>query len=98
MGFYVDHSTRMFDSDSLNSASGFLGVFTNFQLILFSLQNNAIVAHRRIVLGTAVPAVPAPDKTPWNALSAENKIAMLQWLMKEEIDRVLPAMLTSTKP
>lgn len=98
LGFYVDGSTRMFDSGTLDSAVGFLGVFTNFQLVLINLQNNAIEAQQRVVVGATFPAANAPDKTPWNALSAEKKIAALQFLLKRETDRLLPGMLGSAKP
>ena len=55
-------------------------------------------AQQRVVVGATFPAVLAPDKTPWNALSAEKKIAALQFLMKRETDRLLPGMLSSAKP
>ena len=98
LGFYVDNYTRMFDTNSLNSGPVFLGTFANFRLVLINLDNNAIVAQRRATVGTTYPAVVAPDKTAWNALSGDKKVASLQWLMKGEMNRLLPDMLTSAKP
>ena len=96
LGFYVDGSTRMF-GEKLNSGVGFLGVFTNFQLLLIDLQSSVVEARQRVVVGTTFAAADAPDKTPWNALTAEKKVATLQYLMKRETERLLPEMLSSVK-
>ena len=96
LGFYVDGRSPMFDTTTLINGVGFLGVFTNFQILLINLQNNAIETQQRIVVGNTFAAARAPDKQPWNALSADQKVAALQFLMKREIDRVLPGMLRAT--
>jgi hypothetical protein len=95
LGFYVDGSKRMFDADTLDIAAGFLGIFANFQIVMINLKDNAIETQQRVVIGTTFAAARAPDKNPWNALSADGKIAALQSLMKAEIDRVVPGMLRS---
>jgi hypothetical protein len=98
LGFYVDRRTRMFDADTLNSAVGFLGVFANFQLVLINLQTSVVEAQERAVVGTTVAASRAPDKTAWNALSQQEKMRALQFLIKREIERALPSMLGASKP
>jgi hypothetical protein len=98
LGFYVDPWTRLKRSDTMESSRGFLGVFTHFQLVLINLQSNAIEAHERVVVGTTYSAARAEDRTPWNALSPAQKIRALESLMKREIERLLPAMLSSRKP
>jgi len=97
LGFYVDVSTP-FHSDAGETATGFLGVFANFQLVLINSQSNAIEAHQRIVVGSTFAAARAKDRTAWNALSPPQKIQALQFLLKREIERALPAMLSSSKP
>jgi hypothetical protein len=98
LGFYLDRRTRMFDADTLNSAVGFLGVFANFQLVLIKLQTSVVEAQERAVVGTTVAASRAPDKTAWNALSQQEKMRALQFLIKREIERALPSMLGASKP
>ena len=62
--------------------------------MLIDLQHdNATEAHESIAVGTTFAAVRAPNKTAWNALSGERKVAVLQSLVKREIDRALPAIL-----
>ncbi len=99
LGFYLDSSTPNFKRpDTGETATGFLGVFANFQLVLINSQSHAIEAHQRVVVGTTYAAARAEDRTPWNALSPAEKIKALESLMKQEIERVLPAMLSSKKP
>jgi hypothetical protein len=93
LGFYLDSSTRLMRSDTGEMATGFLGVFANFQLVLINAQSNAIEAHERVVVGTTYAAARAKDRTPWNALSPAEKIRVLESLMKQEIERLLPVML-----
>ena len=72
-------------------------MFTNFQIVSINLQYNGAEAQERVVVGTTFAAASAPDKTPWNALSADRKVATLQSLMKNEIDRRLPTMLSTVR-
>ena len=76
---------------------GYLGIFANFQLVLVNLQTNAIEGHERIALGTTRSSARAEDRTPWNALTPEQKTKVLQSLIKEGIEGALPRMLSSKK-
>ncbi|TMH20534.1 MAG: hypothetical protein E6H64_10450 [Betaproteobacteria bacterium] len=98
LGFYLNGWTRFRRSDNQESARGFLGIFANFQLVLINLQTNAIEAHERIVVGTTEAAARAADRTPWNALTSQQKSRVLEFLMKREIERALPGMLSSRRP
>lgn len=98
LGFYVDKRTGMWRSDTGETAKGFLGIFANFQLVLIDMKNNAVEAQERAVVGTTASAARAADKNPWNALSQEEKVKKLEALMKSEIERLLPHMLSSPKP
>jgi len=98
LGFYLDATTPLRRSDTMESARGYLGVFAHFQLVLINLKTNAIEAHERVVVGTTYAAARAGDRTPWNALSPTDKIKALESLMKGGIERLLPVMLSSQKP
>ena len=98
LGFYLDTVTRARSSDTLESGIGFLGVFANFQLLLIDLQTGAIEAHERVTVGTTYAASRAADGKPWNALSQHEKSMALGSLMKTEIERALPGMLSSRRP
>ena len=93
LGFYLDGVTRLRRSDTDETATGFLGVFANFQLILINLQSETIEARERITVGQTFAAARAVDKSPWEALSPARKDAVLAHLITEEIENVLPGML-----
>jgi hypothetical protein len=95
LGFYLDTITRLRRSDTMETAVGFLGVFTNFQLMLINLKTGAMEAHERVVLGTTRSAARAEDRTAWNALTQEQKVKVLESLVKEGIESSLPRMLSS---
>jgi hypothetical protein len=97
LGFYVDQATQLRllpeGEKGGEAGRGFLGVFANFQLLLINLQTGEIDAYRKVATGTTFPASQAPDKVAWNAISAEKKLQVLQFLIKREIDGALPEML-----
>jgi len=95
LGFYLDTITRLRRSDTMESAVGYLGVFANFQLVLIDLQSGATVAHERVALGTTRSAARAEDRTSWNALNQEQKVKVLESLLKEGIEGSLPRLLSS---
>jgi hypothetical protein len=95
LGFYVDGATRLTSSETGEMGTGFLGIFANFQLLLVSIHDGRLEGQQRAVAGTTIAAARAADKNPWNALAAPQKIAALQFLIKGEIERVLPGMLGS---
>ena len=99
LGFYIDQATQMTSNEAtkMETGRGFLGVFANFQLVLIDVQSSAIEAHESVAVGTVRAASRAEDKNPWNALSADQKIQVLQGLMKQEIQRVVPGLLSSAK-
>ncbi len=92
LGFYVGNPTV--DGDP---ASGFLGVFAHFQILVIELRSLAIANQQPVAVGTAYPAADAPDKTAWNALTMPRKIAALQELTQDEIRRLIPVMVGSRK-
>lgn len=97
LGFYLNRSTHVLRSDTFQEGVGFLGAFANFQLVLINMQSNAVEAHERAVIGTTYAASQAPDGDPWNALTPAQKITALQSLLKREIERLLPGMLTASR-
>jgi len=99
LGFYIDQQTpfRSNEATKIESGRGFLGLFANFQVVLINLEPAAIEAQENVAVGSTFAAAQAPDKNPWNALSPEQKIRGLQFLLKREIERVVPGLLGSAK-
>jgi hypothetical protein len=99
LGFYVDTDTWMGISETnQQKARGYLGLFANFQLVLIDLESGKVAGQERVVLGATRSYAQAPDRTPWNALTAAQKMRVLMSLMKQGIEQSLPGMLGSKKP
>jgi hypothetical protein len=97
LGFYVDTETTLYRSDTHEKSLGYLGIFSNFQLVLIDLGSGAVEGHERVVLGTTRSSARAADRTLWNALTTAQKTQVLESLMKAGIDESLPKMLAATK-
>jgi hypothetical protein len=98
LGFYVDTETWLRISETEHEMSrGYLGIFANFQLVLIDLETGKVGGQERVVLGATRSSAQAPDRTPWNALTAAQKMQVLKSLMKEGIEGSLPGMLSSKK-
>ena len=96
LGFYVDTETWLRISETNHQMSrGYLGLFANFQLVLIDLESGKVSGHERVVLGTTRSSAQAPDRTPWNALTAAQKMQVLKSLLKEGIEGSLPKMLAA---
>jgi len=95
LGFYAGAGSQKYGEREIGAA--FLGVFANFQLLLINLRTSAVEAHERVTAGETYSSSMAPDRNPINALSDAKKTEALQELMKREIERVLPGMLSSAK-
>jgi hypothetical protein len=78
--------------------AGFLGTFANFQLVLYEPRSERIEARERITVGSAVSATESSDGSAWNALSPERKVVVLEALVKAEIERRIPILLSTRSP
>ena len=92
LGFYV--SSSLFAGENV---PGFLGVFAHFQLLLIDVRGLAVLSRELVVVGAGHPASEAPDKNAWNALTMPRKVAALQELTQNEIRRLIPGMIGSSK-
>ena len=97
LGFYVDTETTLYRSDTHEKSLGYLGIFSNFQLVLIDFRSGAVEGHERVVLGTTRSSARAADRTLWNALTTAQKTQVLESLMKAGIDESLPKMLAAAK-
>ena len=93
----MDTATWLYRSDTHEKSRGYLGIFANFQLVMVNFETGKVEGQERVVLGTSRSSARAQDSTPWNALTGEQKVQVLQSLMKEGIERSLPGVLSSTK-
>ena len=88
LGLYLDAWTRY--------QPRLLGAFANFQIVLIGMRSSATEAHERVVVGTMFYAAQIDDGSPWVRLTRQ-QASVLEFLVKREIERVLPGMLSSPR-
>ena len=91
LGFYVDPTRPMEHLTAGQRSEGFIAPYAYFQLTLVDLESGAVLAQR-----TAMESRSAASQnvlTPWQALTAEQKAAMLETLIKEGAARAVPVVL-----
>ena len=97
VGFYIDPVRRMKLIQTGESATGFIAAFAYFQLGLIDLGRGEIVKEER-VLGSKTTTVPnAKAADVWGAISAQNKMRMLQNLVRDETLAAVPRLLAAPK-
>jgi len=95
LGFYLDRTKQLVRSDTGQNAVGFLGPFTYFQVSLYDLARRQVVKQEQVVASRTLSAARSPEGDPWTALSAEDKVRVLQQMLRGEIARVVPPLVRS---
>jgi hypothetical protein len=90
LGFYIDRMTPLRTADSAASDTGFLGIFANIRVLLVDLGTSRIFRDDTATVGTTFARARSPDGNPWNAISSEQKISVLQRMVLVEINRLIP--------
>ncbi len=93
VGFYMDYAMRTTRSDTGARGRGFLAPFAYIKVSLIDLQTVATLAEQDIVASTTHSTARSDTLHPWDAMSADDKLRVLQSLIRGEIARVTPELL-----
>lgn len=94
LGFYIDNDFRTTRSDTGESARGFIAPYAYIRLLLIDLRNLEIRGDQTVTASIARSA--ARNQTgfdPWGAMTAEEKVSMLQSLLKQHVAQAVPLLL-----
>jgi hypothetical protein len=91
LGFYVDSYLRMNSSATGEQGRGFLAPYAYMQVSLVDLRTGAVVRSRN-ASETMTRANVGSDTSldPWTALSAEEKIRLLDLMIGQGLQRIVP--------
>ncbi len=95
LGFFLDGSTETRDAETGHTGRGYISPYAYFRLTLIELPSRKIISRRNITATmpfTSGRAASGDD--PWTALTPTEKVQAIEALIKREIARVLPGMLT----
>jgi hypothetical protein len=91
LGFYVDNVMKMENRDTGEGTDGFVAPFAYFRLVLVDLSTGAVLAEEMIREAQAVSSQKATFA--WDALAPEQKVQLLQHLIRESIRDSVPRLL-----
>ena len=90
VGFYVDPNTEVVLLDERQTATGFIGAFTYFDVSLIELATGNVVAEQHVAASRTTAAPNSKATEVWSGISASQKVRMLQALLREEVARTVP--------
>jgi hypothetical protein len=94
LGYYLDASilttTR---GATIEDGVGFLAAFAYFDVALVDLKDGKVVGERPVYASAAVGGSQSPTLSPWDALSPERKVSIVQDLVRREVAQAVPALL-----
>jgi hypothetical protein len=93
LGFYVDRSMRTHVIETGESAVGFLSAFTYFRLSLIDLASGKVLKDVPVYASTTRSAARGASGDAWDAMTPEDKVAALDYLLRRETARVVPMLL-----
>ena len=94
IGFYIDYNKRLRDPQTGDRHTGYLAAYAYFRISVIDLIAQKVI-HDERVLGSLVQAASAAqrDANPWESVTETQKSQMLRYVLKSELDRVVPALL-----
>jgi hypothetical protein len=94
LGFYIDRSLPTRRADTRERGIGFIAPYAYFKISLVDVATWEVLKSESIMASSAVSSARDEEGVdPWNALSAEEKVALLKRLIRTETARVVPLLL-----
>ena len=94
IGFYIDRSVAMRDRNTNESQTGFLSPFAYFLMSLIDLSSGEVVNEQTVRASyTFLNDQLTHGQDPWEALSVEKKVSVMQQLIRSETMRLMPKLL-----
>lgn len=97
LGFYVDRVSRVTRTESGEVGTGYLAPFAYFAMRLIDANAMTTISRKLVTESEVVPTSAAKNATvPWDTLTNDQKVEMLQTLIRRGVDRVMPELLRGT--
>lgn len=94
VGFYIDPTMPLENREKRERSEGFIAPFAYYMVSLVDLKSGRIVAERRATESQAIGS--QASITPWQSMSADEKVRMLTGLMQSGVQRVVPEILKAS--
>lgn len=91
MGFYIDRTRRLRNSQTGERYVGYLAPFAYFRVSVVDLASMQVLKDDRVFASFTRGSTESLH--PWDSMSAQQKVGALQSVLRREIARVTPALL-----
>ena len=98
LGVYVDRMTHLDRQQPGGAYPGYLGLFANFRVFVVDVHDGRVLGDDVVTSGTTYALARSPTRDPMKAISADEKLRVLQGLVDREIARILPPLLAKADP
>lgn len=96
VGFYIDSSIPTRSVETGESGTGIVAPFAYFRIELIDLARGQVLGEERVVASMTRSSRNYTAQHSWNALSAAQKVRVLQNLVTQETTRVIPKLVQTT--
>jgi hypothetical protein len=91
LGFYIDRNFRLVNSRTGEHYTGYLAPFAYFRISVVDIASSRVLKEDRVL--ASFTRGNTETLHPWDAMTAQQKAAALQGLLRREIARRVPALL-----
>lgn len=96
LGYYVDRYLPLRRSDTGERGVGFLAPYAYFQISLIELSTSTILGRQLVTASTTFSAARNKEGlSPWDSLSASQKVTALDEMIKREVANAVPLLVKS---
>lgn len=94
LGFYVDRQVESYEYGGDNRVgTGFIAAYAYFMLSLIDLQTGKVVREMPVMGSQLALGYRSDTGNPWDAMTAEQKMAALERVLRLETRRVMPELI-----
>lgn len=90
IGFFVGRTASPLPNNAAAAGPGFLAPYAYFRVALIELRSGKVLKSERANASTAISAEQSMTGDPWETLSSQQKVSVLQDLIRREVARVVP--------
>ncbi len=97
LGFYLDTEMQTEQRQTQVRSVGYIAPFVYVDVSLVDLASSTLLRQDTVMASRAIGASNKESSVhPWDALSSAEKLAMLNKLLSDELQRVVPSLITGT--
>jgi hypothetical protein len=96
LGFYLDHETRLLQTNDGDSGQGFVAPYAYLTVSLIDLATTTVLRSESVSASMVASVTSKTDSDPWGLLTAEKKVDLIDRLIRNTLEDVVPRLLKAS--